>query len=133
MVAGIHINFAKRICSGRLLVLLLLASLKIDILELARGTILTDRIDNNGGGQKEDNLYHNSHDKEEDELSNINGWKISDVVDKQARVFDNQSKTNQLQLYHYADSRTNFFMIPTKSSKLDVKSKVGVIKNTPLK
>lgn len=130
--AGVHITSAGEICPSRPLVPFLFPSPKADILELARETTLTDRADNNGKVQKDDNPRHNGSGKEEDKPSDNDDRKTFDAADNQARVSDNEPESNQPQPCFHANSRASPLVVPTKLSGSDVESEVGVARNTSL-
>lgn len=94
-IAGVHISSTREICPGRPLVPLHLPSPKVDEFELAGETTLNDEVDNNGGGQREDNSGHDGSGKKEDDLSNNDGQKTSGIADKQAQMSDNKPKADQ--------------------------------------
>lgn len=82
LAVSIYINSAGKICFGRPLVPLPPPTPKDDAVGLAGETILTDGVDNNGGGQEKDNPRQDGSGKEEDKPSNDDDWKISGAVDK---------------------------------------------------
>ncbi len=105
---------------------------KADELELAEETILTIGVENNGGGQGQDNPDHNGSGKEEDERNDDGGWKTSGVADKQARVSDNKSEVDQPQPCHrHTFSRASPLVVPNNSTGSEVESEAGDPGNTP--